>query len=90
MTILPCGINSELCPKGEGWVSVKERLPDNGAGVFVYMEWKEEGEKINDQLRFEICTFFNGNFIAKDGAECFATTHWQPLPAPPADGQGET
>lgn len=60
------------------WISVKERLPENGQVVLAYSNfWKEETR---------MCTnyYTDGEFVTYPAFEkTINVTHWQPLPAPP-------
>lgn len=59
------------------WISVKERLPEEGEDVLVYL-----GEGI-----FEICwTLKDGFWETRDSyLDTDAVTHWMPLPEPPKE-----
>ena len=60
------------------WISVKDRLPDDGVPVLVYPGWAAAG---NDASIEEYCAE-HGCFLMEieDGRR---VTHWQPLPAAP-------
>ena len=58
-----------------GWISVKDRLPDEGEYVLV---WESQGFAYCDKL---ICGIWN--IGANNGA---IITHWMPLPEPPKEG----
>lgn len=51
------------------WISVKERLPEAGEDVLVYL-----GEG-----KIEVCQLINILYDLDD------VTHWQPLPEPPKE-----
>ena len=62
----------EDAPTIGGWISVKDRLPDN----FVYvLVWEKQGFAYCDELRHGVW-----NIGAQNGA---IITHWMPLPGPP-------
>lgn len=66
--------------KASEWISVKERLPEEGEDVLAYL-----GEGI-----FEICWMLKGGCWETRDAylDADAVTHWQPLPEPPKE-EGE-
>lgn len=57
-----------------GWISVKDRLPEDGEYVLTYNE---------DDIGYEIGMryYIKGAFIA--GCVNRDVTHWMPLPEPP-------
>lgn len=65
------------------WISVKDRLPDNGTSVIII--------RFNNGMFFEpdIAGFLNGEFVPdtslSDDVEFNDKwiTHWMPLPEPP-------
>lgn len=64
----------EMLQKAGRWISVKERMPEDGKNVlayegggFFYIDWCVEGEWV----------------IA--GQSCGVVTHWMPLPEPPKE-----
>ena len=63
-------------PTVGGWISVKEKLPEDDAMVLV---WEKQGFAYNDKL-------VNG--VWKYGSLCDAIiTHWMPLPEGPKEAQ---
>lgn len=74
-----------LTPPNE-WISVEEKLPENGQVVLFY---QKDG--------FIYCAeYFSGNalmspgwFIDNDSWDAKEVTHWMPLPAPPDSRQPE-
>jgi len=65
------------------WISVKDRLPDLLDGVIVWQKWSDE--EVCNYHSMSFCIYDGDRFTTRDGAECFATTHWMPLPEPPKD-----
>ena len=62
---------SSIKPKSE-WVSVKDRMPEEGVDVLVYLNRKSADVDFVDRE--------SGNFFYYDEGE---VTHWRPLPEPP-------
>ena len=57
------------------WVSVSERLPDNGTWVLCYTEWQKESKR---DFSVSIDMFDGETWQGYSNH-----THWQPLPQPP-------
>ena len=59
------------------WISVKERMPDDGVRVLVYSKhkWTSIGSTIKGH---KVKKFYDG-----DGLSWNSITHWMPLPEPP-------
>lgn len=63
-----------------GWISVKERLPDEGVTVLVYSKGSYE------YFTAEYCpTTFNAWISSFYRFDSDDITHWMPLPEPPKD-----
>jgi Protein of unknown function (DUF551). len=62
--------------KRGGWVSVKERLPENGQRVLVYY-------RIGETCDITETRYVAGRYIGYWGG---GVTHWMPLPEPPEEG----
>ena len=62
--------------EGDGWVSVDDRLPEDGVLILYYFEITGISVGKYDS---ETNTFYG-----KLGFLCGDVTHWQPLPKPPA------
>ena len=64
------------------WISVEERLPEEGDLVLAY----QKGERIRVDyivlLEGEILSYIWGNFLVDDWDK---TSHWMPCPKPPAN-----
>ena len=68
-------------PNNGGWISVQDRLPDNGQDVLAYLNDGEE-------TRVAPCNYANGVWF-DCVMNCVVTlhhiTHWMPLPEPPKE-----
>uniref|UniRef100_UPI00403DAE32 DUF551 domain-containing protein n=1 Tax=Pasteurella multocida TaxID=747 RepID=UPI00403DAE32 len=62
----------------DGWISVKDRLPQADECVLVYFK-----NKIRDFQSITLSEFIDGEFNM--GSKLFQVTHWRPLPQPPKD-----
>ena len=66
------------------WISVKDRLPPDGAKVLlivfgdIHYGWIDQSP--SDPT--EYCLYFSNTYIDKGH---HALTHWMPLPAPPKE-----
>ena len=60
------------------WVSVKDRMPEEGVDVLVYLNRKSADVDFVDRE--------SGNFFYYDEGE---VTHWRPLPEPPESEDAE-
>lgn len=65
-------------PQDDGWISVKDRLPQADECVLVYFK-----NKIRDFQSITLSEFIDGEFNM--GSKLFQVTHWRPLPQPPKD-----
>lgn len=64
------------------WISVKERLPENGVKVLVY-----SAENKNDYEIGAYSDTYSGFFVRQF---CYENiTHWMPLPRTPKERGGE-
>lgn len=61
-----------------GWISVKDRMPEEGVDVLVYLNRKGADVDFVDRE--------SGNFFYYDEGE---VTHWRPLPEPPKESDEE-
>lgn len=61
-----------------GWISVKERLPDENVRVLVYLR-SDRGYTTMDTDRL-----LNGKWVRWGALE---VTHWLALPTPPKEGE---
>nr|WP_307731852.1 DUF551 domain-containing protein [Massilia sp. H27-R4] len=69
------------------WISVQERLPDNGVEVVVI------GPAFGDYAKGRysmIATHESGIFYNGDGYDCHPPSYWQPLPPPAQPEKGDT
>ena len=67
-------INGDL---PDSWRSVKDELPDNVDDVLVYCGPQE--------IYIGYYNKRSNGWRTNDGDHIYSVTHWQPLPAPPAD-----
>ena len=71
----------DAAPTVNDWISVNDRMPDNGQDVLVYIDDKEES-------RITGCNYDNGVWY-----DCVMNceivipniTHWMPIPEPPKE-----
>lgn len=63
--------------KPDGWISVKERLPEKTELVLIYQPKAGNGASSHDE---------HGWGMWENGLTC-EPTHWMPLPEPPKDGK---
>lgn len=61
------------------WISVKERLPENGQLVWTYSDDKQSSYGM--MLRHGVWE------VIRDGCELVEVTHWMPLPEPPKENE---
>lgn len=74
-------LKAQEVPDNGGWISVKDRLPDNGQDVLVYLDDGEE-------TRVAPCNYANGvwfDCVMNRVATLHHITHWMPLPEPPKE-----
>lgn len=70
------------CVKGDGWIPVDERLPEEGDSVLVWYEYFRYGDYNQMFQTYGIGYQFDGHWsgdVSGENARCIA---WQPLPAP--------
>ena len=75
--------------RGDGWISVKERLPEKNAGVTIYtphggVDTRALGMCDDDPNGLWYC--YKG---ADEPLRFNEVTHWRPLPEPPRGENGE-
>jgi hypothetical protein len=63
----------------DNWISVKDRLPEKGQEVLIF-------DKYTDTVNY--CWYNEGIWDCGCYCEIYYNhvTHWQPIPAPPKDG----
>lgn len=77
--------------KQSEWISVEERLPEEGGTYLVVLKEKHECEK-EWNYHVDVASFtFEWDCIFHDWDEGqgIEITHWMPLPEPPKKGGGE-
>ena len=62
---------------GQGWISVKDRLPDNDRNVIVFTKYKYRG------VGCLVAGYWYLSIAPETDQEEGVITHWQELPAPP-------
>lgn len=61
------------------WISVEERLPEDGIDVIVYTD-RCGGNVEYAYYRYDICAWFKDCILL-----IYNVTHWMPMPAPPKE-----
>ena len=61
------------------WISVEERLPEDGIDVIVYTD-RCGGNVEYAYYRYDICAWFKDCILL-----IYNVTHWMPLPEPPKE-----
>ena len=82
-----CGVcKNEVSPAvPEGWVSVKDRLPDDPAPVLVIEKAPGWGQESTSGI-FSLAIYKDGKFqIDRGPSYVCEPTHWMPLPSPPRE-----
>lgn len=84
-----CGeVVAALPAATQGWVSVKERLPEPGSTVLGL--WRNmEAQQESAYAVVHCATKHHWHNPDDDEDDFCAPTHWQPLPQPPAATEGE-
>ena len=62
-----------------GWISVKDRLPDEGIDVLM---WFEQNMTVGFRLECDWCAYADGGYYTSCDSK---PTHWMPLPEPPKE-----
>jgi len=78
-----CGLLQRT--RGNGWISVNERLPEDGEPTLVSFRlshWTDEMPSIVDVMWYE-----SGCFVEHAEKRKSIVTHWMPLPEPPRPAQ---
>lgn len=75
----------QVLEQGDGWISVSERLPEEGEGVQCLLSngrqmvlYPRKADRAEFEVELEV-RLANTRHVFTD-----AVTHWQPLPPPPA------
>ena len=66
------------------WISVKERLPENGTRCLVVRYDYVTDTPFVDML------WFDNSWWNRINSGDYAVTHWMPIPEPPKEGGGES
>jgi len=67
------------------WIPVTERMPEADSTVLVSWRYGEGPEQVAAQAWYDR----HGRFTTAGVVEFPNVTHWQPLPAPPSEGEVE-
>ena len=69
------------------WISVKDRLPEEGQDCVIYVDWVDVWDKGSERITYQEIAVFNGNdrFYHRAHTELNRVTHWMPLPKPPEE-----
>ena len=65
-----------------GWISIKDRLPNHGDYVLVYFDSYKHGDIMYSSWYSQEHGFIGNDKIHIDNSKI---THWQPLPQPPKE-----
>lgn len=68
------------------WISVGDRLPEDGVGVLVCDNFLPEINSLGENMNLSVASIYNGEWEDYNGdAHTYADniTHWMPLPEPP-------
>ena len=80
-------VNHVLAPVIAGWISVNEKLPDEGECVLVYGTAPFEHKFQIGGSFYELMCFYKGEFVnVPDNKYSKNVTHWMELPTPPCVG----
>jgi len=71
-------LEAEIDRLKHGWISVKERLPEEEGEYLVFYKYTENEDRVDIAL-----------FSRFGWHKAYEITHWQPLPAPPDVAAGE-
>lgn len=69
------------------WISVKERLPEDGQDVIFYVDWVDKWDKGSERITYQEIGKFDGKnrFDHRAHTELDRVTHWMPLIKPPEE-----
>lgn len=73
--------------KSQQWISVKDRLPEEGQDCLFYVNWIDVWDKGSERITYQEIGVFNGKdcFYHRAHTDLKKVSHWQPLPAPPKE-----
>src|SRR5688572_8444160 len=77
-------IEANTSGEGDGWVSVEDRLPENGEHVLCWKESMIPKAFYSDTGSYG---FFKDGIWGDVESDDWNVTHWRPLPAPPNSEQ---
>jgi hypothetical protein len=69
------------------WISVKDRLPEEGQDCVIYVDWVDVWNKGSERITYQEIAVFNGDdrFYHRAHTELNRVTHWMPLPKSPEE-----
>jgi hypothetical protein len=69
------------------WISVKDKLPEEGQDCVIYVDWVDVWDKGSERITYQEIAQFNGDdrFYHRAHTELNRVTYWMPLPKPPQD-----
>lgn len=69
------------------WISVKERLPEEGQDCIFYVDFVDEWDKGSERINFQEIGVFNGKdrFNHRSHTDLDRVTYWMPLPEAPKE-----
>ena len=69
------------------WISVKERLPEEGQDCIFYVNFIDKWDKGSERINFQEIGVFNGKdrFYHRSHTDLDRVTYWMPLPKPPEE-----
>ena len=70
-----------------GWISVKERLPEEGQDCIFYVDFIDKWDKESEIINLQEIGVFNGKdrFYHRSHTHLDRVSYWMPLPKPPED-----
>jgi hypothetical protein len=69
------------------WISVKDRLPEEGQDCIFYVDFVDEWDKGSERINFQEIGVFNGKdrFYHRSHTDLDRVTYWMPLPEAPKE-----
>lgn len=83
--------NNEQAEKDDGWISVKDRLPEtNAIGIAHILAYDKREGTVKADFFDASANYVNGSNIfeiSNTSTQLYKVTHWRPLPKPPKGEQ---